>query len=216
MKLRVVADTTLFWPTDSGLATPPWPNLESIHVMFHMATPSGSWYFRGLPGVGATEGFDVTTDSYPPLSPTEDTILNDYCDDGTADVDSGDDRELNIVQFRVDPNEEVLVPFLTVFAKAAASMPSLRDAALWTPLSFDVGDLQDEYKGFDASQVSRFLYGGLAWEVAYTKPSVEGFDSHTGENFSTAANCGGGSRNSAQILNYTVSSNKVVENIERT
>jgi hypothetical protein len=186
MKLRVVADTTLFWPTDNSTATPSWPNLESIHVMFHMATPSGSWYFRGLPGVGATEGFDVNADSYPPLSPTEDTILNDHCDDGTADGDSGDDRQLDIVQFRVDPNEEVIVPFLTAFAKAAASMPLLKDAALWTPLSFNVGDLQDEYEDFDASQVSRFLYGGLAWGFAYTKPGMEAFDSHTGENFSNS------------------------------
>lgn len=65
--------------------------------MFHMASPSEYWYFRELSRVGATAGFDVTADLYPPLSPTEDTILNDYCEDGTTEGDSGDDSQLDIV-----------------------------------------------------------------------------------------------------------------------
>ena len=46
MKLRVVADETLFWPADGS--TPSWPNLESLSVMFHPVSPTGAWYFEGL------------------------------------------------------------------------------------------------------------------------------------------------------------------------
>lgn len=48
---------------------------------------------------------------------------------------------------------------------------------------FSVRNLQDEYEGFDIGQVSQFSYEGLAWGVAYAKPGMEAFDSHTGENF---------------------------------
>jgi hypothetical protein len=39
--------------------------------MFYKASPAGTWYFQGLPGVGATAGFDVTKKSYPPLETTK-------------------------------------------------------------------------------------------------------------------------------------------------
>ena len=69
MKLRVVADETLFWPADGS--TPSWPKLESLSVMFHMASPSGAWYFKGPISVGAQEGFEIGEMSYPPLETTE-------------------------------------------------------------------------------------------------------------------------------------------------
>jgi len=69
MTLRVVADETLFWPGDDS--TPSWPNLQTINIMFHTSTPSGTWYFRGAPAVGATEGFDIAADMYPPVADTD-------------------------------------------------------------------------------------------------------------------------------------------------
>jgi hypothetical protein len=72
MQLRVVVDETLFWPTNGG--TPSRPNLNSIHVVLCMSTPTGSWYFRKLPGLGvvaATKGYDVMVDSCPPLVDTD-------------------------------------------------------------------------------------------------------------------------------------------------
>ena len=49
------------------------------------------------------------------------------------------------LQFGVVPNDEVLVPFLTAFAKAAIHMHQLKKAALWTQVPFDRFDLRKEY-----------------------------------------------------------------------
>jgi hypothetical protein len=40
-----------------------------------------------------------------------------------------------IVQYRVEPNNKVLVTFLTAFAKAVATMSKLKESALWSPVS---------------------------------------------------------------------------------
>jgi hypothetical protein len=176
MNLHVVADESLFWPVDGSI--PSWPNLESINVMFHMSTPSGSWYFSGLPGVGATEGFDVTDESYPPLA----TIDRDFHDDSKV-ADLNWDYEYYRSQFWVEPNEETLVPFLTAFAKAAALMPSLKEFALWSPLQFNPPDL-DAYEDFDPKQVSNYPDVDLAWGIAYTKPSEKAFMTFPGKDFS--------------------------------
>ena len=175
MKLCVVADETLFWPADDS--NPSWPCLENINVMFHMSTPLGSWYFQGLPGVGANEGFDVTFDSYPPVATTDE----DYEDDDEAANLSWADQQVT-AQFRVDPNEEALVPFLAAFAKAIALMPSLKDAVLWSPLKFYEG-LLDEYKNFDPIEVSKWPDAELAWGIVYTKPSMKAFTTSPGENY---------------------------------
>ncbi|KAJ4358717.1 uncharacterized protein N0V89_003301 [Didymosphaeria variabile] len=183
MKLCVVADETLFWPTVRDGSTPAWPNLKSIDVMFHIAAPSGSWYFQGIPGVGSVEGFDVTNDMYPPLTTTD----KDTHDDVMA-METNWDNQQRIVQFRVTPNERLLVPFLTAFARALAHMPSLKDAALWSPLTLELSALEseDRYRRFDTTQVTNFPdadHVGLAWGMAYRKPGVKAFDSWNGEDF---------------------------------
>jgi hypothetical protein len=178
MKLRVVADKTLFWPANSS--TPSWPNLESVSVMFHMVTPAGTWYFEGLPGVGASEGYEITEQSYPPLETTEtdessDFYISDYYNWGEHRV---------VAQYRVRPNNETLVPFLTAFAKGAALMPSLKEVTLWCPLEFSTENthLSNGYEDFDVSQVSKYQ-GELAWGVGYTKPSTRAFTDKPGEDF---------------------------------
>lgn len=175
MSLHVVADESLFWPPDGSI--PSWPNLESINVMFHISTPLGSWYFCGLPGVGSTEGFDVTDDAYPPLA----TIDRDSNDDSEV-ADLNWDYEYYHSQFRVEPNEETLVPFLTAFAKAATLMPSLKEFALWSPLKLNPPAL-DAYKGFDVEQVSTFVDLDLAWGIAYTRPYEKAFMTFPGKDF---------------------------------
>lgn len=178
MKICVVADETLFWPTEGLGSTPAWPNLERINVMFHKSTPSGSWYFEGLPGIGATEGFEVTSDMYPPLT----TTSEDECDCGTAAEENWDD-EHRVVQFRVTPNKKLLVPFLTAFARAARQMPRLESAELWSPLDINLDWLGGEYEGFDTLQITNFPDGLLAWGMAYNKPGVKAFDANFGEDF---------------------------------
>ncbi|PSN75520.1 hypothetical protein BS50DRAFT_644411 [Corynespora cassiicola Philippines] len=175
----MVADETLFWPVGGDGSTPSWPYLENISIMFHMSTPSGSWYFRGLPGVGATEGFDVD-DAYPPHT--------------TIDRDAKDDDEIcnmiwehNCASTRSpdELNDEILVPFLVAFGKATTiSMPSLKEFKLRLPLRFYLPADIDVYQGFDSSQVSTTERSYLTWGIAYTRPGMKAFITLPGENFS--------------------------------
>jgi hypothetical protein len=176
MKLRVVADETLFWPADGG--TPSWPNLESLSVMFHPVSPSGAWYFEGLHDVGVEEGLEIDESSYPPFETTED----DEVADGTVESSFHWDEHHVYAQYRVKPNNKTLVPFLTAFARAAALMPSLKEAVLWSPLMFDPGNIE-EYEGFDYKEVSHAVEGELSWGIAYAKPGIQAFTDIVGEHF---------------------------------
>jgi len=166
MQLRVVADETLFWPADGS--TPYWPNLECISIMFHMVTPAGTWYFKGLPGVGAVEGYDITEECYPPFETTDE---DDSADGDMFYYNWATHRVLAL--FRVEPNNNTIVSFLTAFAKAAALMPSLKKAALWCPLIFHPE--LEQYDGYDKEQVSKHADGELAWGLGYAKPDTIAF-----------------------------------------
>ncbi|KAF2251579.1 hypothetical protein BU26DRAFT_518202 [Trematosphaeria pertusa] len=168
MTLRVMADETLFWPSGKTSAPPVWPRLESLSVMFHTATPSGKWYFRGLFNEGAVGGFEVTDDHYPPLTQTtEDEEMDDRYDYIKWD-------ETELAQYRLLPNETPLVPLLTAFAKAAAyGMPSLRNAALWSPLKLSAKDVSAFYEDYDGSDLAKYPDRDLAWGIAYARPGEE-------------------------------------------
>lgn len=167
MHIRLIADSTLFWPSDGSM--PSWPRLERLNVMFHMSTPSGLWYFHGPPVVGATTGYSVTEDAYPPLSDLEE--------------DSDDDREAAYVNwnqdqviysYRVVPNEATLIPFLTAFATAAAQMHVLKEVALWCPLKYDTDSIGEDpdsevYTASELGLESDFNRE-LAWGIAYAAP----------------------------------------------
>lgn len=71
LQLRVSADQTLFWP-EGEASIPAWPQLESLEVMFHPVSPSGTWYFEGPKGEGSgMTGFKVDDTCYPPLEGSE-------------------------------------------------------------------------------------------------------------------------------------------------
>ncbi|KAG9206994.1 hypothetical protein G6514_000285 [Epicoccum nigrum] len=178
MKLRVVADESLFWPADES--TPSWPNLESLSVMFHPVSPSGAWYFEGSCDVdtGPNEGFEIDDLSYPPLEYADEDGNADY----EVDWDFNFDSHPVYAQYRVKPVKKTLEPFLTAFTKAAALMPSLKEAALWSPLMFYPKDMK-EYEGFDYKEVSQVVEGELAWGIAYAKPRTQCFTDAIGEDF---------------------------------
>ncbi|KAJ8111747.1 hypothetical protein OPT61_g5726 [Boeremia exigua] len=177
MRLSLVADETLFWPADDS--TPPlWPNLETLSVMFHMVSPSGTWYFKGPRDIGAKEGFEINKTSYPPLCTTEE----DYIADGEFDWEFDWDEHRIFAQYRVEPNDKILVPFLAAFAKAAALMPSLKEAALWSPLFFLPDDI-GEYDDFDCTEVAHDTRGELAWGLSYVRPGTRAFTDVVGEDF---------------------------------
>jgi hypothetical protein len=79
-------------------------------------------------------------------------------------------------RFRISPNENVLNPFLKNFAKAAANMPELRRAVLWSPIRFDIdGGVPDERELFDYFKLPNITYqirDHLALGLAYDKPGI--------------------------------------------
>jgi hypothetical protein len=172
LQLRAVVDETLFWPAEGNY--PFWPKLEVLDVMFHMATPRGGWYFEGLKGNGrASEGFLVDRSSYPPLGPDE--------RDGVVDDSEESERigrqweRIQALQFRVFPNNEVLSPFLAAFAKAAANMPSLKMAAVWSVLKYDPREINDSYETHEDTDFSEHPDDELAWGIAYAAPEQQPF-----------------------------------------
>ncbi|KAF2447608.1 hypothetical protein P171DRAFT_429231 [Karstenula rhodostoma CBS 690.94] len=64
-----VIDATFFLPDDGS--TPSWPYLESMNIKFHMASPSGTYYFRGSRNALRDTGYEIHPEtSYPPLEQT--------------------------------------------------------------------------------------------------------------------------------------------------
>ncbi|KAL9110349.1 MAG: hypothetical protein Q9227_005080 [Pyrenula ochraceoflavens] len=177
LELKVVADATLFWPADGTVS---WPYLESICIVFHLSSPSGRWYFVGPQGEGRdSKGFEITRSSYPPLEDTsDDEFWDEYIEDNGLRP-----TEVECKQFRVVPNDEVLVPFLTAFAKAASSMPVLKEAYLWAPLVWRASSI-DEYEDYDDAQIAKWPSEPLAWGIAYAAPATHGFYPFRGQRYS--------------------------------
>jgi hypothetical protein len=200
MTIRAQIDDTLFWPGD-GFETPHWPNLQYFFLMFHMVSPSGAWYFEGPKGEGReSTGYDVNKDSYPPLgTPGDDEEdkddEDDEDDDEDEDVEDLDCQEVTkddpifddngSFSFRISPNDNMMVPFLTSFAKAAIHMPKLRKCVLWSPLKWDIDGDDSAGPTFDYYEPPGAFYNYtdcLAWGLAYYA-SNEGrsFDTNRGE-----------------------------------
>jgi hypothetical protein len=170
LTLLVQADKTLFWPKDTSI--PMWPDLEAVFIIFHMVSPSGAWYFEGPTGEGRhTSGYEVNEVSYPPLEHTDDDEGDDW------DVEDGERRSYQSnydLQFRILPNEAVVRLCLANFARAAANMPKLKQAVLWSPLRWDIWGSDDGTRElfllFD-NQVPYNYRQNLAWGLAYYKPN---------------------------------------------
>ncbi|KAF2787614.1 hypothetical protein K505DRAFT_287605 [Melanomma pulvis-pyrius CBS 109.77] len=168
MSIRGIVDETLFWPQSPKSTLPLWPRLEFLNVMFHMSTPTGKWYFNGLNNEGAADGYEITNLHYPPYSTTaEDRQL-----DGRQDYIRWETYD---AQFRFLPNQDLVVPLLTAFAKAAARMPSLKVAMLWSPITLSAEDVSEFYEDFEPEGISESPLKSLAWGVCYISPGVPSF-----------------------------------------
>ncbi|OAG02372.1 uncharacterized protein CC84DRAFT_1167429 [Paraphaeosphaeria sporulosa] len=90
-------------------------------------------------------------------------------------------EDTSAISFRTDPNNAILTPFLSAFAKAAAHMPRLIEALLWAPLSFipdEATNSDDEYEelgeqglhyrprrrsSYALESIARYPDAALAW-----------------------------------------------------
>lgn len=172
MHLRVIADDTLFWPTEND-NTITWPNMESMNIMFSNSHPSGLYYFSGQPST--MPGYEITPEHYPPLIQTDLDREDDSDDDAIYDFDSNDVSHVCFT--RVFPQEPALTQFLGAFAKAAGRMPQLKDFVLWTPIQIRADDLMERLPDFDPLSISKHAtschLAELAWGIAYTAPGVD-------------------------------------------
>lgn len=160
MDLHVVADRTLFWPGDGKAAT--CPNMEFLSVLFHIAAPSGEWYFQSPLGRGKHDkGFQITEDNaYPPFDEKND---DEWC------YVERDTYPYARCTLRVVPIDQSLVPFLEAFAQAATNMPKLLEAWLWAPLSFNPEDLSESEDNEIMEQYGGHNYG---WGIIYDAPGA--------------------------------------------
>jgi hypothetical protein len=174
LSLRGVFDDTLFCSRNASEHTPDWPNLEILNVAFHPVSPTGAWYFRGLEPESVKSGFEVTSAHYPPYETSSADQANH--DDYDTYIDWDDTA---CAQFRAIPNDELIEPLLTAFARATKDMPSLKAAVLWSPLQFLVGDVGHVYETiFRESEDSEHCINRiLGWGVIYTAPGF-GMDSY--------------------------------------
>lgn len=175
MRLKGIFDSSLFWPTNGGDA-PSWPNLEHIHVMFYLASPSGSWYFDSPSGLHVDNADGEIGSAQDALYPSVSNESDEYDEDWRSSLRDN----VYEFQFRSEPVSETLTPFLTAFAKAAAQMPKLKAFELWAPIEWELQD-QFEWK-WDLSAIAagtrdELLAPSLAWGIAYAGRGVRPFSS---------------------------------------
>lgn len=156
--LTALIDPTLFW-TDKG-APPFWPNLEALHVMFQIVSPSGDWYFDFSDKGGSKQGYEIRGTDYPPYAETELDRANHRHHD---EIDWND---LLQGKERTVPNDDMLVPLLQSFARATTGMPRLKQAMLWAPVRSNAMGQYKKKKGIYTNQV---------WGLVYTSANAEGF-----------------------------------------
>jgi hypothetical protein len=135
-------DPSLFWPyaEGEGPREPFWPSLADLCVRLNPGTASGRWYFRAAPGcrynVPASDeplpadtvehmppGYGSAEEAEEALAYRESMLLAGARDD---DDHWNDDR----YEFRVVPDDEVMLPLLEAFARAIAQMPAVKKAHL--------------------------------------------------------------------------------------
>jgi hypothetical protein len=166
--LRVVADESLFKAHNNKFTS--WPNLESLVVVFHIVSPTGTWYFQGPGGEGHDlPAFEVTEASYPPF---ETNALDQEMNYRLSEEGELWDDNFNI-QMRVMPDDVTLRPFLEAFATAAANMHALKEAALWCPLAWEpyIDDEEDEEEvQTDWIAENTRNHRELAWGMYYLAP----------------------------------------------
>lgn len=161
LQLTAVIDKSFFWPGDGRGDV--WPNMESLEVKFHPATPAGSWYFIGPRGEGrGVQGYPVDGVEYSGegRAAEGDTIVMGHA----PCRPSG---------WRVQPNPDTLYPFLAAFAKAAAKMPRLKEAMIWSPIWWSPGSHARSrfayHSAFDMVHNQR----PLGWGIGYNAPESE-------------------------------------------
>ncbi|OTA90882.1 hypothetical protein M434DRAFT_33236 [Hypoxylon sp. CO27-5] len=128
-----LVDPSFFRTSPDGF----YSSLRILRLRCHYYSPSGKWYFKGSESntfiqPASDEPLPASTRGlYPPGYGTEDdtvaALAYERSMDRAAEENTPDDRSQ---QFRLIPNEEIMVPLLEAFARYIASIRSLQQAQI--------------------------------------------------------------------------------------
>ncbi|KAK2017524.1 hypothetical protein LZ32DRAFT_635174 [Colletotrichum eremochloae] len=168
LRLSAIIDQSFFWPEDGDGEI--WPNMESLEIKLHPVTPSGSWYFIGPRGEGKdVKGYPVDGIEY--LGESQNTKGKTMIMGHAPCRPSG---------WRLEPNPETLHPLLSAYAKAAAKMPRLKEAIIWSPIWWSPGNHArprfSYHSTFDMVNNKR----SLGWGIGYNAPGTDIESNDTG------------------------------------
>ncbi|KAK1984194.1 hypothetical protein LZ30DRAFT_712144 [Colletotrichum cereale] len=161
LQLSVIIDKSFFWPDDGQGDV--WPNMESLEVKLHPVTPSGSWYFLGPRGEGkGVQGY--------PVDGVEYLATNQNAESDTIIMGHAPCRPSG---WRLQPNPETLSPLLSAYAKAAAKMPRLKEAMIWSPIWWSPGNHARSKFSYHGSFGMMNNNRSLGWGIGYNAPGTD-------------------------------------------
>ena len=159
-----------------------WTRMRHLRIEFHPCAPDGSWYFSGPRGEDPyPTGFAITREEHYPPGQENDEETHElmseeedkYWDDAP---DIYDLRQPDM--FRIRPIAERINPLLSAFASSLQTMSSLRDAELFTWLTWRPSEERaQEYEGSDEVPPSSGVEGisiMFRWGVRYEAPAAGG------------------------------------------
>lgn len=165
LHLWAMIDESLFWTIDGNAC--PWPCLELLDVMFHIARPEGGWYFQGPGDEGnVVAGFQITDEHYIPFEPSE----HNYRVHDMQEEYGHMDRSIANNQLRIKPDSASLNSPLRGFAAISASVDRMKQASIctrmfWEPANVDFGD--DKFNKCEMP-----CRGEITWSILYTAPEL--------------------------------------------
>jgi hypothetical protein len=163
-------DDSLFWTIDGESC--PWPGLEVLEVMLHIArSGDGGWYLGGPVGERTNvAGFEITEAHHSPFEPFE----RDYEIHDMQEEFGGRYQENGNQQFRICPYLASLGSILQGFTVVAASAERLMKASIWTTTGWHPfeGEDSDEDDDDELNKYGSQDDDDLAWEFQCTAPKL--------------------------------------------
>ncbi|KAK0671658.1 hypothetical protein QBC41DRAFT_300347 [Cercophora samala] len=148
---------SLFWPyREKEKATPFWQAMEFLEVEYCLEAANGRWYFKPSrrylkrhPPPSEEPLPDDSDEHMPPgYGTANDTARALRFQESLyrENIDDEEDEDEGAHKFRRVPNDAMVTPLLTSFARAISQMPLLKLARIWNSLDCYGWDFTLEYR----------------------------------------------------------------------